>query len=208
MIIYLLIHLFLFQVVRSNNERSLPKYTIEQIKIEVVQIPKTWQKKKFPRPKRPARPTVPVPMEAEYIPEDLTIVPTKLDFENILPPPGPPIDEYDYENYAFIPFEMPPKVIGIHTSRGVKRGGMSLVQKEIKYPRILKMAGVEGRIILGLLINKEGFVIKITIIESSDYELFDNEAIRVAGLIKFNPAIQRDRPVKVWLAMPFTFRLR
>lgn len=208
MIISLVIHLLIFQVVRTNNIRSLPQYTIEQIKIEVIQIPKTWQKKKIPRPKRPEQPTVPVPMEEEYIPKDLTIVPTKLDFENIPPPPGPPVDEYDYENYSFIPFQSPPTMIGILTSSGIKRGGVGIVRKEIKYPRILKLVEVEGQTILGLLINKEGFVTKITIIKESGYQLFDDEAIRVAGLIKFNPAIQRDRPVKVWLAMPFIFKLR
>lgn len=208
MIISLVIHLIMFQVVRTNNKRSLPQYKIEQIKIEVVHIPKTWQRKKLRMPKRPELPTVPVPMEEEYIPEDLTIVLTKLDFENIPPPPGPPMDEYDYENYSFIPFQSPPRMLGIHTSSGVKRGGVAIVRKEIKYPRILKKAGVEGQTTLGLLINKKGFVTKITIIKKSGYKLFDDEAIRVAGLIKFSPAIQRDRPVKVWLAMPFTFKLR
>lgn len=208
MIISLVIHLIIFQVIRTNNKRSITQYKINQIKIEVVQIPKTWQRKKIRRPKRPDLPTVPIPVEEEYIPEDLTIVPTKLDFENIPPPPGPPLDEYDYENYSFIPFQSPPKVIGILTSSGIKRGGMAVVKKEIKYPRILKLVGVEGRTILGLLINKKGFVTKITIIKESEYQAFDDEAIRIASLIKFSPAIQRDRPVKVWLAMPFTFKLR
>lgn len=207
MIISLVVHLFLFQVVRTGNKRALPQYTIEQIKIEVVQIPKTWQQRKIPRPKRPARPTVPVPMEEEYIPKDLTIVSTKLDFENIPPPPGPPMDEYDYENYSFIPFELPPKAIGILTSRGVKRGGMAAVQKELKYPRFYRsIFKVEGKTIIGMLIDKSGYVIKTIIIKSSGYTLFDIEALRVARLIKFTPAQQRDKSVKVWIAMPFIFK--
>lgn len=204
MIISLVFHIIIFQVVRIGKHSIIPSQ-INPIKIEVVNIPKTWQKKKIHKPIAPPRPTVPVPMEAEYIPEDLTIVITVLDLSKIPRPPEPP-EEYDYENYTFISYQTAPKIIGVLTSSGLEVGGMGAVKKQIRYPEIAKKMGIEGTTIVGLLIDKRGYVVK-TIILRSAWIGFDEEALRVAKMIKFKPAQQSDLPVKVWLSMPFRFRL-
>ncbi len=201
MIAILVIFIILFQVVRVDLVVVGKTFKIDKIKIEVIQIPKTWQKKKIRRPKAPARPSVPVPMEEEYIPEDLTIVPTKLDLSNIPPPPPPPLIEYDYDNYSFIPYQIPPKIIG----------GMRGIRKQTKFPNLAKRVGISGKTIVGLLIDKRGNVIKCVLLKSAGpglYTLFDEEALRVSKKIKFKPAFQRDKPVKIWLKIPFIFRLK
>jgi periplasmic protein TonB len=74
------------------------------------------------------------------------------------------------------------------------------------YPEIARKAGVEGTVWLKLWIDKEGKV-KKAIVVKSDSEVLDQAAIDAAMQWVFTPALQRDKPVAVWMSIPFKFKL-
>ena len=75
-----------------------------------------------------------------------------------------------------------------------------------QYPSLPLRAGLEGNVFLKVLITKEGRV-KKAILLKTDSELFTQSAIDAAMKWVFTPAIMNGKPVPVWVAIPFRFRL-
>ncbi len=166
----------------------------KDIEIIVEDIPPTEQIKKAPPPPRPS---IPIPTESEDIPEDLTIESTDLDFSELPPPPEPPGDLE--EGYQFIPYDQAPQPIG----------GYKAIQKNLKYPELARRAGVETSVILGALIDERGNVVKTQILSDTGSKMgFEEAAQKAVSAVKWKPAMQRDRAVKVWIAIPVRFSLR
>ncbi|MCK4233693.1 energy transducer TonB [candidate division WOR-3 bacterium] len=76
-----------------------------------------------------------------------------------------------------------------------------------KYPEIAKQAGIEGTVILKLLVDEDGKVLKVKVLKGLAKDL-DEAAIKTAYATTFYPAKQRDKPVKVWVSMPIIFKLK
>ncbi len=165
----------------------------KEIQIEVADIPPTEQ---FKRPPPPPKPSIPVPTENEDIPEDLTIEATDLDLSDIPPPPPPP-EEDDGMN-IFVPFDERPSPIG----------GFPAIQRALKYPEIARNAGIEGRVIIQVQVSEKGRVLNTRIIKSLGHSGCDEAAVNAIKNVKWKPALQRDKPVKVWVAIPVIFRLK
>jgi protein TonB len=77
---------------------------------------------------------------------------------------------------------------------------------EPTYPDLARKAGVEGKVFVKVLVDKEGKVKKAAIMMGPD--IFHESAITAAKQWVFKPAIQRDKPIAVWVALPFHFKLR
>ncbi len=191
MILSLVIMLLVFQTLRaiSLDETESKKLDIE---IEVTDIPPTEQ---FKRPPPPPKPSIPIPTESEDVPEDLTIDETALDLSDIPPPPPPPDDEGDM---IFVAFDEPPTPIG----------GFMAIQKALKYPEIARKAGIEGRVTVHVLVSEKGEVVRTKILQSLGHTGCDDAAVNAIKKVRWNPAMQRDKPVKVWVAIPVIFRLK
>jgi len=43
---------------------------------------------------------------------------------------------------------------------------------------------------------------------SSGYPVLDEAALKIAPLMRFTPALNRDKKVKVWVSLPITFNTR
>lgn len=91
-----------------------------------------------------------------------------------------------------------------------KEPGVDLVklQKSIVYPDLARRAGVEGRVVVRVLVGPDGKARKY-FVESSDHELLNQaalDAIKNYGL--FTPAIQNGQAIMCWVSIPITFRLR
>ncbi len=184
--------ILVFQLFRAINLEATESKT-KEIKIEVADIPPTEQ---FKRPPPPPKPSIPVPSESEDIPEDLTIEATDLDLSDIPPPPPPP-EEDDGMN-IFVPFDEPPSPIG----------GFRSIQKALKYPEIARKAGIEGRVIIQVQVSEKGKVLNTRVIKSLGHSGCDEAAVKAIKNVKWKPALQRDKPVKVWVAIPVIFRLK
>ncbi len=76
-----------------------------------------------------------------------------------------------------------------------------------KYPDIAKEAGVEGKVIVNVLVETDGHVSEAKVVKSSGDRNLDAAALEAARKATFTPAKQRDKFVRVWVAIPFDFVL-
>lgn len=83
---------------------------------------------------------------------------------------------------------------------------ISEVIKIIKYPPEAVKDSAEGRVIVKCLVGKDGNVEKTGKI--SGPEIFFPEVKRVAMFLKFTPGLVNNYPVKVWVTVPFNFKLK
>ena len=183
LILSLAIHLFIFLTYTEVEVK--PYETIaKQVVVEVQDIPETQQLKKLPPPPRPS---VPIESESEDLPEDVTIETTDLRVDVAPPPPPPPMAD------EFVAYDTPPKLI-----RLVKP----------KYPDIARKAGIEGMVILKILVDVDGKVIDARVLKPLGNVGCDEAAVKAAKKCLFEPALQRDKPVKVWVSYPVRFILK
>lgn len=74
------------------------------------------------------------------------------------------------------------------------------------YPPLLRDAGIGGTVLLWALIDESGNVLKSQVKEGSGHEALDQAAQKVAEIMKFSPALNRDQKVKVWIQLPIVFK--
>lgn len=86
------------------------------------------------------------------------------------------------------------------------KGGLEALQKEVNYPEMARKAGIEGRVIIQFVVNKEGKVEDPQVIRGIGGGA-DEEALRVVKQAEFIPGKQDGQPVSVQYSMPVTFRL-
>lgn len=85
---------------------------------------------------------------------------------------------------------------------------MSYLSKNIKYPTVCQEQGIQGRVIVQFVVDRDGSVTEPTIARSIHPQL-DKEALRVvSGMPKWNPGMQRNKPVRVKFTVPVTFKLQ
>jgi len=185
--------IIMFQAFKKFEAKQVEQKIVD-IKIEVEEIPQTEQEK-LPPP--PARPAVPIESESDEIPDDETIEITDLDLTELPPPPPPPPTD-DEAATIFVPYDDPPQPIG----------GFAAIQKNLVYPEIARKAGVEGKVTVHVQIDEKGNVVNTKILQSLGNNGCDEAAVAAIKSVKWKPAMQRDRPVKVWVAIPVVFKLK
>lgn len=192
LLISLALHIVVFLFWREAKVKPVERVR-KQVIIQIEDIPETHQEIKRAPP--PSRPSVPVEVESEDVPDDVTIESTELDVreENIPPPPPPPMEitappEEEDEIVEFYHVEQKPRLV-------------KMVQPE--YPEIARKAVIEGKVFLHLLIGKDGRVEEVKFIKGPP--VFREAAIAAAKQYRFTPAMQNDKPVRVWMALPIDF---
>ncbi len=193
----LLIHLAIFHLL-PDFEKNATVAEAKAIEIKVEDIPQTEQIRNMATP--PPRPAVPIPTESEQVPEDATIEATDLSLDLTTLPPPPPPREDDIENeYIFVAYDEPPAVIG----------GPAAILQNLVYPPIARKAGIEATVVVGVLVDEKGNSVKTQILKGTGTTLGFEEAAQAALMsIKWKPAKQRDRAIKVWVSIPIRFKLR
>lgn len=191
----ILVFLAVFQLLPKKFQLAADQVMNENIELIAEDItPRTEQ---LTRVQPPARPAVPIPIDDDEIPDDLTIAETELDFDEI-PPAMPKFEESRDEGYRFIPYDSPPELIG----------GIASLYKYIQYPEIAQRAGVEGRVVVGVLVDEKGNGVKTTILQDSDADVgFEAAAQDAVMKVKWIPAKQRDNPVEVWTSLIVRFEI-
>ncbi len=114
---------------------------------------------------------------------------------NAPPPPSSKINN-PVDQEVFIVVEKMPELIG----------GQAGVQSKVEYPAVAKRAGIEGRVTVQFVVDKNGDVKNPKIIRGIGGGC-DEEALRVVSQAKFKPGIQRGRNVEVQMSLPILFRL-
>jgi len=74
------------------------------------------------------------------------------------------------------------------------------------YPKLAKLAGIEGTVYLKLLISEKGNVEKVKV-EQGVKDMLDNSALDAAKKASFSPAMLNNKAVKVWVLLPVAFKL-
>ena len=84
---------------------------------------------------------------------------------------------------------------------------MKFIQKNIKYPDLERESDIQGRVVLGFIVNVDGSLSDITVRKSVSHGL-DKEAIRVVKLMpNFIPGRQQGKAVRVQYMLPIMFKL-
>jgi protein TonB len=140
---------------------------------------------------------VPVP-DAEVSPEQTLA--TQQEMSEVVSPVGElaqsaiediQIEEDDVPPPDFVPFEKEPVVI----------------QKvEPVYPEFAKKAGLEGTVYVNLWVDKQGKVREVKILKA-DSDIFIEPVKQAAMQWVFSPAMMKNGPVAVWVAVPFRFSM-
>lgn len=76
---------------------------------------------------------------------------------------------------------------------------------ETEYPPALLDAGIGGTTTVWFFIDPSGEVQQTRIAQPSGHEALDEAALRVARVMEFTPAMNRDEPVPVWVQFPIRF---
>ena len=85
---------------------------------------------------------------------------------------------------------------------------MNFIVSNLKYPQSAAQKGIQGRVVLSFIVEKDGSISTIKVMRSPD-ERLSLEAIRVVRKMpKWTPAKQDGKPVRVKYVLPVTFRLR
>lgn len=85
---------------------------------------------------------------------------------------------------------------------------MKFIGSNLRYPTIAAENGIEGRVIIQFVVNKDGVVSDAKILRSLDPSC-DKEAIRVVKLMpKWVPGKQNGRNVPVYYTLPVLFKLQ
>ena len=82
------------------------------------------------------------------------------------------------------------------------------VQSKVRYPAIAQENGISGKVVLTFVIEKDGRLTNIQVLQTPDRSLSD-EAIRVLQQSpKWSPGKQRNQPVRVRYTLPVEFRIQ
>ena len=83
------------------------------------------------------------------------------------------------------------------------------IKKNQQYPERAMEDGIQGRVSVLFVIDKDGGISNVQVRGPKGGELLENEAKRVIEkLPKFKPGMQRGKPVKVKYSQPITFKLQ
>ena len=104
------------------------------------------------------------------------------------------------------------KVYDVCEQMPIYEGGDAALLKyltdSVKYPELAKKHGVQGRVVIGFIVEKDGSLTDVKVLRHVDIAL-DAEALRVVkGMPKWIPGCQDEQLVRVRYNVPVSFRLK
>lgn len=193
-IIAILITIFAFRYFPEIKHEELPNER-EKMYIEIIDVISTDLKQKPPIPPKPIIPLI-EELEEEDLPDvtfensDLTIKENPGEVRSFL------IEEEDEILPPFTFVENMPEIIG----------GITALQSKVVYPGIAIRAGVQGKVLLQVIISKEGNPEDIKVVKGIGAGC-DEAAIEALLNTKFLPGSQRGKTVRVSIVVPISFVL-
>lgn len=169
---------------------------------EVVQMEEILQTTQIEQPPPPPKPLVPVEVPNDEILEDVELeLDMSLDLDAALselppPPPAPEKEEEIVEPEVFMVVEDMPRIVG----------GVAALLSDTNYPELARKAGLEGVVVVQIIIDEDGKASSPTVVKSV-HEVLDKEAVRAVMEQSYEAGRQRGRAVKVAMNIPVIFRL-
>ncbi len=82
------------------------------------------------------------------------------------------------------------------------------LSQNLTYPAVAAENGIEGRVIVKFVVEKDGRVTDVQVVRSVDPAL-DREAVNtVKRMPKWNPGMNNGQPARVWFTLPVNFKLQ
>lgn len=85
-----------------------------------------------------------------------------------------------------------------------------LTSKLPDYPEMARIAGIQGKVFVKVLVGAEGQPLKVVVLKRVPADLpqtFDHSASRWAMAARYAPGIQNGKAVKAWLTIPVRFMI-
>jgi protein TonB len=95
----------------------------------------------------------------------------------------------------------------VMTADSVDAAPKAMSRAAMEYPKKARAAGIKGYVTLNLLINEQGSVETVTVLESQPQGVFDEVALNGIRGWKFQPARYQGKNVKVWAKQKVRFDL-
>jgi len=112
-------------------------------------------------------------------------------------------EEEEVEEEIFVIVEDMPKFKG-----GDINKFREWVQKRVRYPELAAENGIQGRVFITFVVETNGNVSNVTISRSVDQLLDEAAKEAVMASPKWEPGMQRGRPVRVRYSIPIIFQLQ
>jgi protein TonB len=189
---------------RADIQADSDEFNLSLSEQEVVLMEEIQQTEQVERPPPPPRPPVPVEVPDDTILEDEALdLDVTLDMDGAVtdlpPPPPPPVEQVEElpEPEIFVAVEQMPEIIG----------GDNKVYEYLEYPELARQAGMQGLVIVAIVVDELGIPNSPTIARSAG-EVLDRAARDAVLKLRFIPGRQRGRAVKVRMSVPIRFELR
>lgn len=206
LVIALVLCLLAFNWTTGQKDDSLFDGMTEQA-IEEEQIPVTEE---IP-PEQAPPPDVTVTDLFEIVQDDVVLT-TEVSFDDdettedkvveIYAPVSLQAEEEATEEEVFVIVEDMPKFKGGDINRF-----REWVQKRVRYPEIASENGIQGRVYVTFVVETSGLVSNVSITRSVDALLDDAAKEAVEASPKWEPGMQRGRPVRVRYSIPIIFQI-
>ena len=91
---------------------------------------------------------------------------------------------------------------------GGEKALITFLSKNMKYPAQAMEEGIQGKVMMSYVIDKDGSIVNPEVSQSV-HPLLDMEALRIiSSMPKWNPGYQKGKPVRAKYTFPVTFRLQ
>lgn len=191
---------------KTYDDLSAVEYEATAVETEeLIDIPIT----EMPPPPPPViqQPEIVEVPDEEEIKEELVNLDTEITPETVVAPPAPPappaqaVVEEEETNEIFQVVENQPAPVGGYEAF------YKYISKNIKYPDQARRMGVEGKVFVQFVVDKDGSITDVQVLKGIGSGC-DEEAIRVVKAApKWTPGKQRGRPVRVRMSVPIAFKL-
>ena len=204
MIFALLLTVAAFAYTQKERNVEIIETSMEVVEEEITDI--TTQDQKPPEP--PKKVEMQVLSDVLNVVTNDTKIETEFDFSEFsedieIVQQIEVVEEAAEDDAPFIIAEEMPKFQG-----GDLMKFRSWVQGKLKYPQIAQETGISGKVTLTFVIERDGSLTNIQVMQSPDRSLAD-EAVRVLqSSPKWTPGKQRNSPVRVRYTLPVEFRIQ
>lgn len=206
LVIALVLCLLAFNWTTGQKDDSIFDSMTEQA-IEEEQIPVTEEAP----PEQAPPPEVTVTDLFEIVQDDV-VVTSEVSFEDdettedkvveIYAPVSIQAEEEETEEEIFVIVEDMPKFKG-----GDINKFREWVQKRVRYPDIAAQNDIQGRVYISFVVETSGLVSNVSVTRSVDALLDEAAKVAVEASPKWEPGMQRGRPVRVRYSIPIIFQL-
>ncbi|MEM7371176.1 MAG: M56 family metallopeptidase [Bacteroidota bacterium] len=82
---------------------------------------------------------------------------------------------------------------------------MGDIQMKIGYPKAAFTQGLEGKVLIKVLVDKQGKYLRHEVLQSPD-DIFTDAVEQHIASLTFDPALKDGKPVEFWVTLPFNFK--